>query len=431
MTGHSLTCEISWSSKHSRVGGWKRNLGRALCMFLCVAPALGLQNAASAASWRDETWVVTDFSDAVGGGPEGGPAAQAGGSGDAICGDLSGQLFLVDGQFIDIVNRDGMRSHLAGTGELGFRDGPAYQAQFRLGVGAYYHARNIACGPNGVFVPDSGNGRIRRIHRVDGGWRVDTWAGGGDVRIGPGQSARPRAVTLDGTLAVAVTGDGAVTVADNYGAYRIDPEGRRITHLGYWPDSMRVRPDKPARLNVMMGDADAVGNVYFVSRTPDFVVRVDPAGDLIHLAGRVRDRQSLNAGDGPPRQAYFNTPTSLAVQPDGSAVYVCGGDEYDIRRIPANGVGTTATLMQNGRWYVARVHPNRSRGPAEVKPGVNGRLRPDGQLTDLMVNHLLGRDAAGNLYGKLHSWVGITQFVKGHGLLGTRIFRLHRLKSGE
>jgi hypothetical protein len=151
-----------------------------------------------------------------------------------------------------------------------------------------------------------------------------------------------------------------------------------------------------------------------------------------HFAGRVTgDNAEKLAGDGPPLQAYFNTPTSLAAQPDGSAVYVCGGDEYDIRRIPGNGAGTTSTLMQNGQWYQASVHPNKSRGPTVVKPGVKGKLKPDGDLTILMVSHLLGRDAQGNLYGSINSWSGMTQHVEGKGLLGTRVFRLLRNKPGD
>ena len=53
-----------------------------------------------------------------------------------------------------------------------------------------------------------------------------------------------------------------------------------------------------------------------------------------------------------------------------------------------------------------------------------------GDLTDLMVSHLLGRDAQGNLYGSLNHWSGMAQFVEGEGLLGTRVFRLQRSKPG-
>lgn len=389
--------------------------------------AIVLQMMPAAADWREERWVVEDFTNVLSTGPQGGPVAQAGGDVDAMCADPAGRLFLSNGQFIDVVTSDGMRSHAAGTGQLGYRDGPAHEAQFRLGLKSYYGAHNLACGPNGVFVADGGNRRIRRLHRRDGRWQVDTWAGGGTRRMKPWETAAPWDVMFRGTISVAVTASGQVTVADDGGYFRISPDGRSILYVGPWPASMARKQDAAAKLNVMMGDADSRGFVYFVSRTPDFVARIDPDDTVVHLAGRFADtRTRLSIGDGPPREAFFDTPTSLAVQPDGSAVYVCGGDEYDIRRVPADGTGTTATLMNNGRWGIASVHPNRSRGPAVVKPGAEGRLRPDGELTDLMVSHLVGRDAEGNLYGSINFWTGMTQFVEGHGLLGTRIFRLRR-----
>lgn len=388
---------------------------------------------ACAGGWQAERWGVADFTGALGGGPDGGPVEQAGGIPYALCGGPAGNLFLAYGQFIDIVTPDGMRSHLAGSGEYGFRDGAAPQAEFRLGLNAYYGAHNLACGSDGAaYVADSGNRRIRRIYKERDQWRVNTWAGGGTRKLSPGEAAPAKAVAFNGTISIAVTPKGEATVADNHGAYRVTADGREIRYLGRWPASAFYSNDRSGNLNVMMGDADQAGNVYFVSRTPDAVIKITPEGQLQHIAGRVtRDRAQQLAGDSPPLEAFFNTPTSIAAQPDGSAIYVCGGDEYDVRRIPADGAGTTATLMQNGQWYQASVHPNKSRGPAVVKPGAMGKLKPDGGLTDLMVSHLLGRDAQGNLYGSLYSWSGMTQYVEGKGLLGTRVFRLQRSKAGE
>lgn len=401
------------------------------CVLACLLGAVAV--AATAADWQQEHWRVADFTGALGGGPTGGPVAQAGGVPYALCGDQAGNLFLAAGQFIDIVTADGERRHLAGTGEFGFRDGAAHQAEFRLGLNAYYGAHNLACGPDGaVYVADGGNRRVRRVRNVQGRWQVDTWAGGGTRQLAPGATAPPVQVAFNGTIAVAVTPAGEVTIADNQGAYRVTADGRTLRHLGRWPASAYYRDARSGKLNVMMGDADRAGNVYFVSRTPHVVIRVTPTGELVHLAGRAsRERAHVLAGDGPPRDAFFNTPTSIAAQPDGSAVYVCGGDEYDIRRIPADGTGSTATLMQNGRWTRASVHPNKSRGPAVVRPAAAGRLKPDGDLTILMVSHLLGRDAHGNLYGALNHWSGMTQRVEGEGLLGTRAFRLQRDGGGR
>jgi sugar lactone lactonase YvrE len=389
---------------------------------------VAMSAATSASDWQTEHWHVADFTGALGGGPDGGPVEQAGGVPTVLCGDQAGNLFLAYGQFIDIVTPDGMRSHLAGSGEYGFRDGAAHQAEFRLGLIVKYGVRNLACSPDGsIYVADGGNRRIRRIHQEQGQWRVDTLAGGGSRRLSPGESAAPNKVAFSGTLSVAVTLKGEITLADSHGAYRMTADGREIRYLARWPASAYYQDAKSGSLNIMMGDADRAGNVYFVSRTPNAVIKITPSGQVLHVAGRVtRDKTQQLAGDGPPLEAFFNTPGSIAVQPDGSAIYVCGGDEYDIRRIPGDGAGTTATLMQNGRWYRASVHPNKSRGPAVVKPDAKGKLKPDGDLTILLVGHLLGRDGHGNLYGMLNRWSGMTQFVEGDGLLGTKIFRLQR-----
>jgi DNA-binding beta-propeller fold protein YncE len=393
---------------------------------------LAFSVASTAGDWQAERWSVSDFTGALGGGPDGGPVEQAGGIPYALCGDRAGNLYLAHGQFIDIVTPNGMRSHLAGSGEFGFRDGAAHEAEFRLGLNAYYGAHNLACGPDGsVYVADGGNRRVRRLHQAGGQWRVETWAGGGSRQLGPGESGPPNTIAYSGTIAIAVTPQGEVTVADNRGAYRVAADGRLMRFLARWPESAYYKGDKSGKLNVMMGDADSAGNVYFVSRTPHAVIRITPAGQVQHVAGRVtKDKAHQLAGDGPPLEAFFNTPTSIAAQPDGSAIYVCGGDEYDIRRIPADGAGTTATLMQNGQWYRASVHPNKSRGAATFKPSATGKLKPDGDLTLLMVSHLLGRDAQGNLYGSLNHWSGMTQSVEGEGLLGTRAFRLQRSNPG-
>ncbi|MDH5436642.1 MAG: hypothetical protein OEX83_07765 [Gammaproteobacteria bacterium] len=378
-----------------------------------------------------ERWIAEPFANALGGGPSTGPIEQSGADTNSICQNKQGNIFIIDGQIIDIVTPDGIRRHLAGIGELGFQDGAARFARFKLGVRAFYGARSLACGlHNDVFIADSGNQRIRRLFKNGSTWTVSTWAGGGKQRLETNQTTKPDAIKLGGTLAVAVRTNGELVIGGPHGYYIVDAEGKHITLAGKWPLSTSNKADQPAQLNIMRGDNDDLGNTYFVANTPNVVIQITPDNKAIHLAGLVNPgNNKRKIGDGMPRKVWFGASSSIAANPDGSALYLTGGDEYDIRLIPTNMNSSTHTLMQNGQWYKASVHPNASRGPAVIKPAANGKLKPDGELTNLMVSYLYGRDYQGNLFCGLNQWSGMSQLIEGEGLLGTRVFRLRRTQS--
>ena len=139
-------------------------------------------------------------------------------------------------------------------------------------------------------------------------------------------------------------------------------------------------------------------------------------------------RKPHHLGDGPPREAYFDTPGNGFADPSAAAAFVGGGDEYDVRRVPTDGRGTTATLMQDGRWHVLPKHPNHYRGAAVFRPSARGDEK---RLRVLLIGAPLGRDRSGALYVRLKHWSGMTQYVEGRGLLTTRIFRIRRLEPGK
>jgi sugar lactone lactonase YvrE len=95
--------------------------------------------------------------------------------------DRDGNLYVTEGRFLDfgeetygfrvrMVSPDAKVTTLAGTGEPGYRDGPALTAQFDVPIGI------TVDGEGNVYVVDSGAHRIRRISR-DG--VVSTVAGSG------------------------------------------------------------------------------------------------------------------------------------------------------------------------------------------------------------------------------------------------------------
>ncbi len=387
--------------------------------------------------WRQEQWTVEDFTAVLGGGPPIGPAVEAGGGASAMCGDKAGNLYLLNGNRIDIVTPDGVKHPLAGAGR-GYRDGPASQALFDQG-GGYNVARSIQCDANGnIYTAENGNHRVRRVYRdKDGKWMVDTVAGGGKKWLNPGEACAPLEAKLSNNIAVAAAPDGTLTIAGPWAGFlRIAPDRKSIRRLGSWPKTVNGK-DNPI---LVCADADLAGNAYFIWRGPptDGIVRVSAEGKIEHIAGlslakmKAAKGKPHHIGDGPPREAYFDTPTSMAANPDGSCVYSCGGDEYDIRRIPTDMKSTTATLVCNGRWYVMPVHPNRNRTYPHhdpFNPKLTGKSKAEkGKLANLMNCHINGRDYQGNLYGSLYSWVGATQWVAGKGQLRTQIYRIRRLK---
>ena len=389
---------------------------------------LAISFISNAGSPDTEQWIAEPFTNALSGGPLTGPVEQSGAGANSVCQNKSGNIFIADGQIVDIVTPDGVRRHLAGNGELGFYDGPARFARFKLGVNAFYGARSVACGiHNDVFVADSGNQRIRRIYKKDTQWLVSTWVGGGQHRLDTGQSGKSRDIKLLGTLALAIRPNGELVIADAHGFYIVTPDGTGIQQAGRWPESTSRKPGQPSQLNIMRGDSDGLGSIYFVANTPNVVIKINPENIAEHLAGMVDPgTQKRNIGDGPPLGVWFGASSAITANPDGSSVYLTGGDEYDIRRIPTDGISNTLTLMQNGKWYKASLHPNASRGPAIIKPKANGKLKPDGELTNLMVSYIYGRDYEGNIFCGLNEWSGMSQMIEDKGLLGTRVFRLRR-----
>ncbi|MCX7806826.1 MAG: hypothetical protein N3A38_16815, partial [Planctomycetota bacterium] len=275
-------------------------------------------------------------------------------------------------------------------------------------------------GLGNIYTAENGNVRVRRIFKdKDGRWMVDTVAGGGKRVLKDGESCPPLEVNLGGQIAVAAAPDGTLTIISAHlGVFRMDADRKAIRKLGEWTGG---------------------GNAYFIWRIDDGgIVRVSAEGRIERIAGLSHEEflkvsrgkgKPYHIGDGPPLTIYIDTPTSLAASPDGSCVYSCGGDEYDIRRIPTDLKTTSATLLCNGRWYVLPVHGNRNRGSVNFTPNLTGKSAAEGgPLCNMSVCHLHGRDYEGNLYGSVYPWVGATLSIEGSGQLRTKIFRLRRAK---
>jgi hypothetical protein len=360
-----------------------------------------------------------------------GPAVQAQGSSSnneasgtlwPLCSDKQGNVYLggaKDYQFIDMVTPEGMRYHIAGREEVGFRDGLARHAMFKMGrVAGYGEGYSMGCGPDGsIFVCDNGNYRVRRLYKQAGEWYVQTWAGGGTISttsMAVGRTVSTKDVQFIYGFQLAVNKFGEVYVASPWGGQcKINAAGDSITKLGNFPVAAGDPPTEGFAGTLMMGCADTVGNVYFIARTPDRAFRIDSNDVMSHISINPGLR-GINPPDGPPLQIYFDTPASMGCAPDGSCIYICGGDQYNIVRSPTDLVTSTSKLGQNGVFSPG----------AFTKSG--GDFVTDGPSWPLRVCIVHGVDIAGNIYGALYPWSGLGLFIDGMPPQ-SKLFRLRRV----
>ena len=264
---------------------------------------------------------------------------------------------------------------LAGGGSAGFADGPAAAARFSDPFG-------VAVDPRGtVFLADAGdNNRIRRI-APDG--TVSTLAGGSEgLRDGRGAQAAfntPSAIALDhlGNLYVADTGNHAIR--------RIAPDGMVTTLAGNGQPGDADGKGAQARFNGPVGVAvDDAGVVYVADTYNDRIRRIAPDGTVTTLAGGARPGDA----DGVGTAAAFDTPSGIAVTPDGTLFVADTGNEA-IRRIGTDGVVTTVAVPPEGERRPALRRPT---AVAATRDGyvyftsASGRilqLAPDGEYRPL------------------------------------------------
>ena len=307
---------------------------------------------------------------------------------------------------------------LAGNGLRGLRDGQGLAARFD-------EPYALVRGRDGsVFVSDGGE--ANRIRRVAPDGRVETFAGSAEG-FANGRGAAARFHTPAG---IAIDRHGALYVADsgNHAIRRISPEGEVTTLAGNATPGLRDGRAVFARFRAPMGVAvDALGRVYVADTWNDRIRVIERDGQVRTLAG-----QGRGFVDGAGRQARFDTPTALALAPDGS-LWVADTGNHALRRIDAQGQVTTLVLdpfdgirlsrpvslavTHDGVLYIGELSPGRvlqvmPDGRARVLTGSDPSqwfaratglwLEPDGSLllADAMGHRLhrllpRARDAAG------------------------------------
>jgi len=240
--------------------------------------------------------------------------------------------------------RDGVVRVLAGDGTRGGRDGPADQAQFDFGCGAYSDA-DIACDASGaIYVSEQLVGRLRRIERRDDGtWHVSTVAGGGERMPRKGEWIDARQMKQGCTSRFAVTPDGAVYFASHGGVYEI--RNGRATCVVDVNDLKKALGDRTPLADWHVGGSHITpdGMFYWMPGGGPNILRLNTkTGAIERFAGTGKTEQYL---DGPTLlESSFHT-VLICYNRDASVMYTCGGDESIPRRIAG---GRVMALHRDG-----------------------------------------------------------------------------------
>jgi sugar lactone lactonase YvrE len=215
---------------------------------------------------------------------------------------------------------------LAGDGLPGARDGHARDARFSEPFG-------VAAGADGtIFISDAGEHHAIRVLSPD---RAVFTLAGGRRGFADGQGPDARFDTPSG---IALGRTGSVFVADtaNNAIREVTPDGRVATIAGDGSPGFADGAADVARFNGPIGVAiDFDGRVFVADTYNDRVRVIGRDGVVTTLAGGER-----GFADGPGASAQFDTPSGIALAPDGTVLVADTGNGL-IRFIDATGVVTT------------------------------------------------------------------------------------------
>lgn len=228
-------------------------------------------------------------------------------------------------------------STVAGTNDQGYVDGVLLDARFNSpSAVALDKAGN-------VYVTDTLNHAIRKI-TPDG--KVTTLAGNGKegYKDGKGKDAmfaRPGAI--------AIGPDNVLYVADtmNHRIRKVTLDGTVTTFAGSFPGLRNARGED-ARLYSPSGIAIDAKGVIYVGDTLNHVIRkITPDGMVTTLSGT----SSPSMKDGDAKTAAFNMPLGVALNLDGTRLYVTDSANHRIARVETT-TGAVVTLAGgNPRGY--------------------------------------------------------------------------------
>ena len=241
--------------------------------------------------------------------------------------DSAGNLCLVEmtGQRVRRLDKTGMLTVIAGTGEKGAQNGPGLSAQFN-GI------HNLAISVSQIFLADTWNNRVRILDLETGkvGGVIGTGEKGFAGDGGPAIDA-----TFGGIYCVSLGLDKKLYLAD-LDNHRIRAVDRKtgLVHTVAGNGRKGIPPEGAKATEAPLNDpraviADALGQVYILERSGNSLRLVDTNGTIRTLVGT---GQKGNTGDGgDARLATMNGPKHLCFDLDGN-VLIADTENHVIRQ---------------------------------------------------------------------------------------------------
>jgi sugar lactone lactonase YvrE len=275
---------------------------------------------------------------------DGGPAVKASfnyPSGLAL--DSKGNLYISDrsNNRIRVVNRKGIVSTFAGTGEDGYSgdSGPALKARIDRPFGLAIDKKD------NLYIADRRNNRIRKV-KPSG---IITTAAGDGGFFYMGDNGPAYRASIAGPTGVAVDDNGNIYIADrNNNRIRVvDKQGmiRTVAGTGQQDYNGETELARDTNLYLPFGlTIDEKGRLLIIDRSHYRIRRVDPLkGKIETLAGN--GRKKFGGDGGPATGANLNFPHGIAVDDKDNIIFSDKG-HFRIRKISPDGI--IQTIAGNG-----------------------------------------------------------------------------------
>ena len=273
----------------------------------------------------------------------------------AVAIDAAGNIYVADSynSVIRKITAGGVTSTIAGNGTLGYKDGPAANAQFYAPAGVAVDA-----GGN-VFVADMGNNLIRKITPAG---IVSTFAGNGNAGYGNGTGTAaffnaPSGLTFDaaGNLFIADSGNSLIRMITTEGVVTTVVGSRGTGYVNGTGTAATL--NKPSSLAF-----DAAGILYITEPLNNAVRKITKDYVVTTFAGGT-DTAALNLG-----------------KPQG--ISISNGNMY----------------IADGNGRLLKINKDRALTVMAGKPAITGATDGDGSIA--LFNHPQGiaSDNSGNVY---------------------------------